>query len=56
MKEYTKPSFEIIEFETTDIIQTSGTLNYGGVTGDFSTPGAEAGWGTSTTSANNLFE
>lgn len=50
MKEYTKPSVEVVGFETTDIIQTSGTLEYGGVEGDFTSGGAQGGWGVSTTS------
>ena len=60
MKKYTRPSFEVLELETTDIIQTSGqtsggTLTDGGAEGDFTGGGANAGWGTSTTSAN-LFD
>ena len=57
MKEYTRPSIEVIDFETTDIIQTSGTLVDGGNIGDFTGGGANAGWGTSTASeTKNLFD
>lgn len=44
MKKFTRPSIEVIEFETTDIIHTSGTLTDGGSEGDFSGGGGEAGW------------
>ncbi len=49
MKNYIKPSVETVEFNTADIIRTSGTLTNGGE-GDFS-GGASAGWGVSTTNA-----
>lgn len=55
MKKYTRPSVEVVELETTDIIQTSGILTYGGTTGDFTSGGAQGGWGTSTSSEVNLF-
>ena len=50
MKEYTRPSVEVVEFETNDIIQTSGMLTNGGSVGDFTGGGAQGGWGVNTTS------
>ena len=53
MKKYTKPSFEIIEFDPTDIIQTSGTLTNGGSNGNFVDGGGQGEWGT--VAPTNLF-
>lgn len=50
MKNYIKPSVETVEFNTTDIIRTSGSLKNGGE-GDFTGGGASAGWGVPTTNA-----
>ena len=50
MKNYIKPSVETVEFNTADIIRTSGTVSNGGE-GDFTGGGASAGWGVSTTNA-----
>ena len=45
MKKYTRPSIEVVEFETTDIIQTSGeSLDNGGTEGDYVNGGAQGGW------------
>ena len=53
MKKFTRPSIEVIKFETTDIIHTSGGgLTDGGSEGDFTGGGAQGGWGTTTSIFN----
>ena len=44
MKNYIKPSVETVEFNTTDIIRTSGTLKNGGNNGDFTGNNASSAW------------
>lgn len=46
MKKYIRPYMEVIELETADIIQTSGTLTNGGSNGNFVDGGGEGEWGT----------
>ena len=45
MKNYLKPSVETVEFNTADIIRTSGTLTNGGE-GDFTGNNASSAWAT----------
>ena len=46
MKNYLKPSVETVEFNTTDIIRTSGRLKTGGKNGDSRGKNANRGWAT----------
>ena len=52
MKKFTRPSIEVIKFETTDIIHTSGGLTDGGSEGDFTGGGAQGDWGPTTSIYN----
>ena len=52
MKKFTRPFIEVIKFETTDIIHTSGLID-GGSEGDFTGGGGQGGWGQTTTSIFN---
>ena len=46
MKNYLKPSVETVEFNTADIIRTSGSLKNGGNNGDFTGNNASSAWAT----------
>ena len=48
MKKYIKPTLNLVQINVKDIIQASGYITDGGVQGDYTGGGANAGWGTTT--------